>query len=367
MKNFILVFIMLTEIISTGGTIDSYFNQKKDRIIPLPQSIIPSYFRDTVRITPKTLFHELIMKDSRDFDFEKDLINLIAHIRSSVASRFIVTIGTFAMPDVALHLYSAFDWKSLNKQVIFTGAMSPMYRMIGSDAGFNLGYAFSKQQKEIEKFPVLLAMNAELSPAGSVAKDLRTGNFRPINIKHKIEKNLRDAIHIISTGGSIDIRYDALDGVILKKKSSIEEYIRSLELHKKISFTQIETLKHSFELNNEDYKDIKEQVINSPHKKIIITAGIYSLEKLQNYLQKNIEEFSQKIIILTGSRYSLLHDDITDASFNLGFAIGKLSFVKAGVHIALCGDIINPEKTMETMYTKDELIKIKTQHPESFS
>lgn len=354
----------LTEIISTGGTIDSYFDQKHDKILPLRKSCIPQYLSDFVRIQPPCIYHELIMKDSRDFNFEEDMTNLIAHIRASVADSFIVTIGTFAMPDVALQLSTAFDWKSLNKQITFTGAMSPMYGFLRSDGGFNLGYAFAHRKPHKEKFAVSLAMNAEISSAGTIAKDLRTGNFRPLNIKSILERNLKNPIHIISTGGSIDGKYDALDGVILTEESHIPQYLRVLEVHKKISFTKIKKLKHSFDLDEKDFLEIFESIKSSPHKNIIVTMGIYSLQKLATYLQENILHIKDKRIILTGSRYTLFYDDLTDASFNLGYSIGIVSSIKPGVYVALGGSIISPNRIMKTLYSPEELEKIKTKFNE---
>ena len=348
----------LIEVISTGGTIDSFFNKKQDKIQPLKKSVLPSYFEDIVRIKPDCMYYELCMKDSRDFDLEKDTDALITHIRSSVASYFLVTIGTFAMPDVALQISKAYDWKSLNKTIIFSGAMCPMQGFLESDAGFNLGYALTQFRIQNES-PVLLSMNAEATKAGQVAKDLRTGNFRPVNIREITEKNLQSPIHIICTGGSMDTRYDGLDGVSLHDQSQVVHYLRSLELHKKMSFTELKELKHSYELSKKDFSYILQSIKESPHKNIIITMGTYSIEKFSKYLQQHSSSIKEKKIVLTGSRYTLSHDDITDATFNLGYSIGAINELKNGVHIAMSGDIIPPEKFLETLYTPDELATIK--------
>jgi L-asparaginase len=349
----------LTEIISTGGTIDSYFDQKHDKIVPLKESVIPHYFSDIVRVNSPCKFHELVMKDSRDFNLERDAEDLVAHIRSSVASSFIVTIGTFAMPDVALQLAAAFPWKTLKKQIIFTGAMSPMYGFLRSDGGFNLGYAFAHRAPHPDKSPVTLAMNAEISPIGTVVKDLRTGNFRPLNLKGILERNLKNPVHLISTGGTIDGKYDALDGIVLTEKSYVPQYLKLLEIHKKISFTKIKKLKHSFNLDSKDFLEIFESIKESPHKNIIITVGIYSLQRLAAYLQENFNQIKEKQIVLTGSRYTLFNDDLTDGSFNLGYALGIINSIEPGVHVALSGSLVAPEKVMETLYSKEELEKIK--------
>lgn len=125
-------------IIVTGGTIDSYYDGRKDTAVPYKHSIIPGYLK-SLNIEHKLKFTEVCMKDSRELG-ASDLKKIRSVIEKSPFKNFIITHGTYTMPDTARFLKASNSKK--DAVVILTGAMIPM-GMGNSDAPFNLGYTIA--------------------------------------------------------------------------------------------------------------------------------------------------------------------------------------------------------------------------------
>ena len=76
-------------------------------------------------------------------------------VNSSPAKKFIVTHGTYTMPDTARFIKA--NIKDKNKVVILTGSMVPLKGFDSSDAQFNLGYAIAQVEQLLPG--VYIAMN----------------------------------------------------------------------------------------------------------------------------------------------------------------------------------------------------------------
>lgn len=161
-------------ILMTGGTIDSRWDYISDTAVPLEKSTLPEFF-DIVKSSDEILFDQITMKDSRNLNHE-DRLKVLEHIESSDVKNFIVTHGTYTMPDTARYLKA--NLKDNDKKIILTGSMVPMTGFSPSDAGFNLGYAMASFSR-LEP-GVYVCMNGRIFDPEEIAKDLSEGKFTSI-------------------------------------------------------------------------------------------------------------------------------------------------------------------------------------------
>lgn len=112
------------------------------------------------------------MKDSRQLT-KKDLANLLKIIKNSPHQKFIITHGTYTMPDTARYLEA--NLGQHNKKIILTGSMIPLIGFSPSDAPFNLGFSIASLN-QIEP-GIKVSMNGKIFTASEVAKLLYAGRF----------------------------------------------------------------------------------------------------------------------------------------------------------------------------------------------
>ena len=87
---------------------------------------------------------------------------------------------------------------------------------------------------------------------------------------------LKETIHFIITGGTIDSYYEgAKDTAVPNEKSIIPQFVKSLKIFNPVEFTEV-CMKDSRDIVKSDLKNILGVVEKSPHKKIIITHGTYT-------------------------------------------------------------------------------------------
>ena len=153
-------------------------------------------------------------------------------------------------------------------------------------------------------------------------------------------------IHFIITGGTIDSYYEATkDTAIPNKKSVIPHFIKNLKLYNPIEFTEI-CMKDSRDIVKADLKNILDTIEKSPHKKIIITHGTYTMPDTARFLKANLKRKDQTIII-TGSMIPLLGFSPSDGPFAIGYAIAKTQDLKKGIYICMNGRIFSSEEVMK--------------------
>jgi len=154
-------------------------------------------------------------------------------------------------------------------------------------------------------------------------------------------------IHFIMTGGTIDSYYDGIkDTVVPNEISIIPKFIGGLKLPNKTSFSEI-CMKDSRSLTSEDIKNILKEIENSSSNHIIVTHGTYTLPDTARFLKANLKRKDQTII-LTASMLPMSEFTMSDGGFNLGFAMGKLENLPAGVYVCMNGKV----------FSSDEVIKV---------
>jgi len=162
-------FIMRITIVTTGGTIDKiYFDRKSEFQVGKPQIV------DVLREANVTLKYDvipLLRKDSLDLtDEDRQLI--CDTIASHKSQHFIVTHGTDTMITTAKILQQI-----RGKTIVLTGAMQPA-RFRLTDAVFNIASAVTGAQ--LLPAGVYIAMNGRIFHPEHVRKNNKLNRFEKI-------------------------------------------------------------------------------------------------------------------------------------------------------------------------------------------
>lgn len=158
-------------IIITWWTIDSHYDGKKDTAVPNQISIIPRYL-ESLQTKFRFEFHHICMKDSRAIN-KTDLNKILNAIKNSTATKYVVTHGTYTMPDSARYISAKL--KAKNKVVIFTGSMLPMAEFTLSDGWFNLWFSIASFSHITPG--TYVCMNGTMFTANEALKIVSEGRF----------------------------------------------------------------------------------------------------------------------------------------------------------------------------------------------
>src|SRR3989344_2174760 len=153
-------------------------------------------------------------------------------------------------------------------------------------------------------------------------------------------------IHFIITGGTIDSYYEATkDTIVTNKQSVIPTFVKSLKLYDKLDFAII-CIKDSRDIIMVDLKRILNVIEKSPHQRIIITHGTYTIPDTARFLKANLKRKDQ-IVIITGSMLPLLGFSPSDGPFAIGYAIAKVQDLNPGVYVCMNGKVFSSEEVMK--------------------
>lgn len=153
-------------------------------------------------------------------------------------------------------------------------------------------------------------------------------------------------IHCIQTGGTIDKAYPpnaTNHGYNFEITSPAISRVLA-EVHFPHPYTITECLKKdSLDITDEDRAHIVAVVTASPHTHILITHGTDTIHITAEALQRAQLD---KTIVITGA---MLPESMkgSDASFNIGLAIGALQCKATGVYIALSSEILSVESYVQ--------------------
>lgn len=165
----------------------------------------------------------------------------------------------------------------------------------------------------------------------------------------RVSSNMDKHLHLLITGGTIDSRFDAArDMVVVNDSSVVVRYLEELiRPHFEISHEVI-TLRDSREITENIRAEILRSIEKCPHDYILLTHGTYTMAATAEYLNKNIRK-QTKHVVLTGSMFPLQGFAPTDATFNIGFAIGALFLSTPGVYLAMNGRLFLPGEVVKNV------------------
>ena len=97
--------------------------------------------------------------------------------------------------------------------------------------------------------------------------------------------------------------------------------------------------KDSTEITDEDRAKLFDMIKNLENSKVIITHGTDTMLKTA----EKLSEIKDKKIIITGAMRPEKFSD-SDASFNIGMAVGAIGTLSDGIYIAMHGRVISWEE-----------------------
>ena len=160
----------MLEILTTGGTIDKvYFDKKSNYEVgdPFVEELLHK-----MNVNISFMVKSLMRIDSLDMtDIHREKI--LNYIMNSNANNFLITHGTDSIVETAIYLKKISD-----KTIVLTGSLKPAI-FIDNDAIFNVGSALTSAQ--ILKKGVYIVINGQV--------------FNPDNVRKNLEKNIFETIN----------------------------------------------------------------------------------------------------------------------------------------------------------------------------
>ena len=160
----------MLEILTTGGTIDKvYFDKKSNYEVgdPFVEELLHK-----MNVNISFMVKSLMRIDSLDMTniHREEILN---YIMNSNANNFLITHGTDSIVETAIYLKKISD-----KTIVLTGSLKPAI-FIDNDAIFNVGSALTSAQ--ILKNGVYIVINGQV--------------FNPDNVRKNLEKNIFETIN----------------------------------------------------------------------------------------------------------------------------------------------------------------------------
>ena len=150
-------------------------------------------------------------------------------------------------------------------------------------------------------------------------------------------------ILFIITGGTIDSRFSPMqDAILTGKKSMVPNYLSKLKLHDDCEYF-VARMKDSRELDDSDRAKMLGAIEKSKTNRVIITHGTYTMAKTAIFIKKNLLARG-KTIVLTGSMVPVSGFAVSDAPFNLGYAVASVQALKPGVYLCMNGKVFRPHE-----------------------
>ncbi|MCX6769734.1 MAG: asparaginase domain-containing protein [Candidatus Micrarchaeota archaeon] len=153
----------------------------------------------------------------------------------------------------------------------------------------------------------------------------------------------RGRILFIMTSGTIDSRFSPTqDAILTGKKSMVPGYLSKLKLHDDCEYF-VACMKDSRELSDSDRAKILSAIEKSRISRVIITHGTYTMAETAAFIKKNLKARG-KTIVLTGSMVPVSGFAVSDAPFNLGYAVSSAQKLKPGVYLCMNGKVFRPNE-----------------------
>lgn len=145
------------------------------------------------------------------------------------------------------------------------------------------------------------------------------------------------AIRFIVTGGTIDKKYDDITGNLSFASTHIPRILEQGRCNGPSIAFQVVMLKDSQEMTDEDRMVVSAACTVATESRLIITHGTDTVVETAQCLANTI---ANKTIVLVGSMLPWSFGN-SDASFNLGVAIGSVQLLPPGVYVAMNGSVFN--------------------------
>jgi L-asparaginase len=141
-------------------------------------------------------------------------------------------------------------------------------------------------------------------------------------------------IRILITGGTLDKRYDELQGALTFTESGVPEILAQVRYAAPCAMETV-FLVDSLHITDTDRQRILEACRRSAEDRIVVTHGTDTMAETARLLGASLRD---KTIVLTGAMIPYAFPK-SDALFNFGAAITAALLLPAGAYVAMNGRI----------------------------
>ena len=149
-------------------------------------------------------------------------------------------------------------------------------------------------------------------------------------------------IKLIITGGTIDKRYNELNGELYFPGTHLPEMLQQSRCKLDIDLQSL-MLKDSLDMTKADREALRQACSATGAPQIIVTHGTDTMVDSASYLAKTI---TGKTIVLVGAMVPYMICQ-SDALFNLGCAMTAVQLLPTGVYITMNGKVFAWDKVMK--------------------
>ena len=145
-------------------------------------------------------------------------------------------------------------------------------------------------------------------------------------------------IRIITTGGTFDKLYDAIEGELTFRESQLPRVLQQSRTSLEITLETVLAV-DSLNMTEAQRVLIAKHCSASTEDKVVVIHGTDTMVASANVIAQD-PAIEGKTVVLTGAMipYSL---ENSDAEFNLGFAIAAVQLLHPGVYIAMGGRVFD--------------------------
>ena len=146
-------------------------------------------------------------------------------------------------------------------------------------------------------------------------------------------------IKMIITGGTIDKRYNELNGEMYFPETHLPAMLQQSRCKLDIDL-QLLMLKDSLAMTDTDREVLRQACSTTGEQQIIVTHGTDTMVESAQYLARAITD---KTIVLVGAMVPYMVSQ-SDALFNLGCALTAVQLLPVGVYITMNGKVFSWDK-----------------------
>ncbi|MCF7969567.1 MAG: asparaginase [Methylococcaceae bacterium] len=149
-------------------------------------------------------------------------------------------------------------------------------------------------------------------------------------------------IKLIITGGTIDKRYNELNGELYFPETHLPAMLQQSRCKLDIELQSL-MLKDSLDMTEADREAIRQACDATEVKQIIITHGTDTMVDSASYLARTNTD---KTVVLIGAMVPYMISQ-SDALFNLGCAVTAVQLLPAGIYITMNGKVFAWDKVIK--------------------
>lgn len=155
-------------------------------------------------------------------------------------------------------------------------------------------------------------------------------------------------IEIFTTGGTFDKIYFDANSEFSIGDPQVDPILQEANVTQPYTVTSI-LRKDSLEITDADREHICQQVVASSAQHIIITHGTDTMTVTASALAAipALTEQNKRIVLMGAMQPARMR--VSDASFNVGFALAAVQLVEAGVYIAMNGRVFPHDQVRKNL------------------